>query len=409
MLKFKLPVFDKISATKMATAGEDPGRVYQYEELMEQKARVNEIKKRIEKVPEKQWESSSRRLNHYEHLRKEALIPYDAQFVSNAWIKMWELTSEFAPALIDELFMKTVTRGISKGGNGEMVKKKMTELNLKKELNSFHVAEAPGSFLLALNHWLYSHQPNISWNWIAESYREDAGTKSGNSQYLGDRYGIMRKYEDRWCYGAEGNGDITSTGNLRSFEHHLPKCHLFTSDVKSPVDNYDEEEAQLYQVHIGHIIAALATLAKGGLCILKTFSYFEARSINLLFLLCQHFGAVYITKPVTSRPANSETYIVCEDFKGVSDAVLDSLYEHLDEAKLGAEKAIYKQIDVPGALVDKVIEVNEVLIKQQETEIARIIAGIKSNAETPRAAQEKATAEFLTKYPIKKLAPERRL
>nr|QQV29302.1 cap-specific mrna (Nucleoside-2-o-)-methyltransferase 2 isoform [Kaumoebavirus] len=408
MLKFKLPAFDKISATKMATPGEDPGRIYQYEELMEQKTRVNDIKKRIEQVDAKQWESSSRRLNHYEHLRKEALIPYDAQFVSNAWIKMWELTAEFVPTLIDDVFMKNKMQVISRGGNGESVKKKITELNLKKELNTFHVAEAPGSFLLALNHWLYSHHPNISWNWIAESYREDAGTRA-NSQYLGDRYGIMRKYDDRWCYGAEGNGDITSTSNLRSFEHHLPKCHLFTSDVKSPVDNYDEEEAQLYQVHVGHIVAALGTLAKGGLCILKTFSYFEARSINLLFILTQHFEKVYVTKPVTSRPANSETYIVCEDFKGVSDAVMDSLYDHLDEVKTGVEKCIYKQIDVPGTLVDKMVEINEALIKQQDAEIARIVAGIRSNAETPRKDQEHATAEFLTKYPIKKLAAERKL
>ena len=37
---------------------------------------------------------------------------------------------------------------------------------------------------------------------------------------------------------------------------------------------------------------------------------------------------IYIHKPVTSRPANSERYIVCKGFKGVSPSILENL-EHI--------------------------------------------------------------------------------
>lgn len=391
----------------MADPGEDASRVYQYEELMEQKRRANLAKKKIESVPIKDWDMSSRALNEYEYLRKEALKPYDAQFVSNAWLKMWELAGEFLPTLIDNSFTKT--RTIVKAGSrtNSEVKQKVSELNIAKILYSFHVAEAPGSFLLAINHWLYSTYPNLEWKWIAESYRDVA---EKDSQYLGDRYGIMRKYDENWFYGAEGNGDITSPDNLRSFQHHLPKCQLVTSDVKSPVSDYDEEEAQLYAVHVGHILAAMGTLAKGGMTILKTFSYYEARSVNLLFLLTQYFEKVYITKPVTSRPANSETYIVCEGFLGVTDVIMDKLLAHLAEKDMPG-KCLYKIIDVPGALVDRIVEINEALLAQQETEIDRILAGIKDKqgAKAVEAIQRKSAADFLAKYPIKKLPAERKL
>ena len=38
------------------------------------------------------------------------------------------------------------------------------------------------------------------------------------------------------------------------------------------------------------------------------------------------YDEVHITKPLTSRPANSEKYIVCKGFKGIDENYLQKLY-----------------------------------------------------------------------------------
>ena len=44
-----------------------------------------------------------------------------------------------------------------------------------------------------------------------------------------------------------------------------------------------------------------------------------------------YFESVYITKPCTSRPANSEKYIVCKFFKGIDTNKLIELYKIVSE------------------------------------------------------------------------------
>ena len=39
------------------------------------------------------------------------------------------------------------------------------------------------------------------------------------------------------------------------------------------------------------------------------------------------YEKIIITKPFTSRPANSEKYAVAKNFKGISDAYLKKLYQ----------------------------------------------------------------------------------
>ena len=49
--------------------------------------------------------------------------------------------------------------------------------------------------------------------------------------------------------------------------------------------------------------------------ILKIFDIFEKASINILYLLSCFYETVIISKPNTSRYANSEKYIICKHFK----------------------------------------------------------------------------------------------
>ena len=47
-------------------------------------------------------------------------------------------------------------------------------------------------------------------------------------------------------------------------------------------------------------------------------------------MLKAHFNKITITKPNTSRPCNSEKYIVCEEFLGVSKDYLNRCFISID-------------------------------------------------------------------------------
>ena len=53
--------------------------------------------------------------------------------------------------------------------------------------------------------------------------------------------------------------------------------------------------------------------------------------VDLIYLMAMHYNSVYITKPNTSRPCNSERYLVCKEFRGIDDDKLNTLFHMLDE------------------------------------------------------------------------------
>ena len=55
----------------------------------------------------------------------------------------------------------------------------------------------------------------------------------------------------------------------------------------------------------------------------KMFDTFSMPSIKLLYFICCFYDEVYLNKPLTSRPANSEKYIIAKNFKGVNQNYLN--------------------------------------------------------------------------------------
>ena len=53
--------------------------------------------------------------------------------------------------------------------------------------------------------------------------------------------------------------------------------------------------------------------------ILKMYDIVYINSVNLINLLSSFYNNVYITKPYSSRPCNTEKYIVCSKFKGIGN------------------------------------------------------------------------------------------
>ena len=269
---------------------------------------------------------------------------YGGEVCTNAWLKMYELGS-----LLDDCLL--------------IIQKKRC-----KEFGSFHLAEAPGNFILALNHLLKTKYL-IDWNWHANSYR------GNHDHYLGDTYGLQDKFPDHWLYGADSDGDITSDANLRSFEYRLKKTRidLVTSDVKYVPDNlecFDEEENINGPVQLGGIICSLGTLSIGGYAILKHFTLFESHSISWLWLMNCVFNELHIIKPETSRAANSEVYVVGIGYRKKIDANhMEMLYKVLKFIRgicTGVKiPALFRREDIPNSFVDRLIDIQRILVDRQ--------------------------------------------
>ena len=369
-----IPVRKWLNATK----------AYDFAPLRAIEKELNESKHTLDFTEGKKiYKDLARELYYAEALRGNYGIlvnEFGAQIVTKAWMKIYELLVKFVP--------------------------------IGRDLYSFHVAEAPGAFLPSLNHLLRTKYPDTNWEWFAESY---VSTTDG---YLGDHYGLIKKYRSRWILGADGDGDVTSSANIRWFRHHIrehfPKLDLFTSDVKfaPPEMGYDFEEVYQIPVHVGHTICALKTLTKGGIAILKTFTYFESQSVSLLYLLCQCFEQVVMTKPITSSPANSETYIVCLGFlDNVTPAQTACLYKYLVRCRADPLKTVplFAKSDIPAGFVEQVVDAQKALAARQMAYIKRQVDNFKKYKDSgqlrkdTRELQEKIARDWINEYEVEQL------
>jgi 23S rRNA U2552 (ribose-2'-O)-methylase RlmE/FtsJ len=341
---------------------------YQYPELQKLKKELNEVKHKQDiynEQDEKNFRLTNTKLRDYDLLRGKYGIlakDYDAEIVTNAWLKMFENM-----AFLDEYLKK-----ISKSKN--------------KSFYSLHIAEAPGNFVLAINHYIKTNYPQIDWFWLANSYRDIYDGKYGRG-YLSDQYGLIRKNKHNWIFGADGDGDITSTSNLISFNQDvrkkfLAKVHFITSDVKyvPEIPDFDDEEYINKPVHLAHLVCSLMNLENEGVMILKEFTLFEAPSIALLYLIINCFRKVYIAKPETSKSANSEIYIIGIKYKNILQQVhfdrLLSVMKYIRKLNVASgSPALFVREDIPETFVKKVIDINRRLNELQ-------ISGINKNIET---------------------------
>jgi len=409
---------------------------YTYPENLKLKDELNAEKNKITPIRDdpsmnRKFDSISTTCNKYEDLRgrRGVLVQkYNAEIVTNAWMKMYECMK-----LLEDPLLTKLAKNNARSGAG-------TGSDRSRAFHSFHIAEAPGNFMVAMNHYLYSHHPNLEWKWLANSYR-DLYTSSItsdpsliNTHYLTDSYGLIRRYKDRWVFGADGDGDITSSANIRSFAAKMESefgtpakgtsvlggLHFITSDVKfvPPDVNYDEEEWQNIPVQLGHLLSSLVTLRKGGVCMLKEFTFFEAPKMSHLYLLANCFQKLYIVKPETSRPANSEVYVFGIGYKKNLTALqIEVLYDIMQYIRFMTDKSpsIFKKEDIPEAFAARVHKLNQKLVEKQVPAINRNVDLFRQYENTPFAEisrdmssiRARTAEEWIKKYGVSDL-PEKK-
>ncbi|XP_077566986.1 cap-specific mRNA (nucleoside-2'-O-)-methyltransferase 1 [Stigmatopora nigra] len=133
--------------------------------------------------------------------------------------------------------------------------------------------------------------------------------------------------------GVDGDGDVTRPENVTAFRNFVLDSteglglHVLMADGGFSVEGQENiQEILTKQLLLCQFLTALSTLRTGGHFVCKTFDLFTPFSVGLIYLLYLCFERVTLFKPVTSRPANSERYVVCRSLKPGSDAVREYMF-----------------------------------------------------------------------------------
>ncbi|CAG8696690.1 5585_t:CDS:10 [Cetraspora pellucida] len=154
--------------------------------------------------------------------------------------------------------------------------------------------------------------------WRKHSYGEKVYgwgiTLTGDQDYDLNRFITDAKVREcfKHSYGADGTGNLYKEENIRHF----------ANEVMMGTKN---EGADL--VTADGIITMFMTLQKNGDFVLKLFDVFTPFTAGMVWILYRHFEKICIIKPLSSRPANSERYIICRNLREHNPQIVSFLFD----------------------------------------------------------------------------------
>jgi 23S rRNA U2552 (ribose-2'-O)-methylase RlmE/FtsJ len=307
--------------------------------------------------------------------------------VTNATLKMFEMLAKI-PDLINCESIKNKTNlnqtnktNLNQTDKTNLNQTNKTNLNQTKQDNYIDVSESeiitfdnaafPGAFIISITHYISTYFPVIKHQWYASSLIDDTKNR------LKDIYRLYELYPDHWLMNKDYNGDVTKKINIKHFNNILPgTVDLYTSDLGFDVTNsYDRQEQLHYYPNVGQALSGLFTLRKGGSFITKQFTMLESYTISLMYVISTFFEEMAICKPVTSRAANSEVYVVCKKFIGgvhFNHPYIKALLQQLDKYNEDNNLkpiALFHPKDYPKNFIINMLQINKTLAENQITVI----------------------------------------
>lgn len=210
----------------------------------------------------------------------------------------------------------------------------------RESFNYGALAEGPGGFVECFIRYRKSHFQGRNDNILCMTLKSDSNeipnwNKASN---------IFEMNNVRISYGKDGTGNLYNSENIVFFREQLKGglVDLVTADGGFDYSvNFNKQEQMSTRLIFAEVVCALNINKVGGHFVLKVFDIYTVLTIKIIYLLTLYYETVIITKPNTSRPANSEKYIVCKGFKGISEVMRIKFLDILDEwSKIGKKKYI---------------------------------------------------------------------
>ena len=271
--------------------------------------------------------------------------------ISQAWLKMYEIITDCA----------------------------LVPRTQKGTFRSFHLCEAPGTFINALNNYIHTKTSYTDFEWVSQSLHPRLAD-------IKDTYGLIKRHPDQWDWGADGTGDITQVKNIRHYmkrAREIGNIQLMTSDCGLPMGNPKYE-----LVAFASYVALLAILPRGGTMVYKILSPIDLPLIwNLIYITFTNFKELVFFKPVQNAQSR-EFYIIAKDYIGtaspVIDKLLDIIYRWSRLESSGYKASWLEELDLfrdtyPEEFVAQALAISEKLTTNYVNSIERIIYYVDNN------------------------------
>lgn len=236
------------------------------------------------------------------------------KIISRAFYKLWELIIMF-PLIKDQT----------------------------KNITTIHIAEAPGSFVQSVIYYRkkFFNSDQISGDKYIGTSIDPPQRKSSDYVPAFNNDLLNNKLFQKWSYK---DSDLTKVDIINKFvlDNSKNKADLITADggFNWKNENYQEQEA--YILLLSEIYCALQTQKTGGSFVIKFFETFTELTVKMIEILKRFYETIIITKPLLSRPSNSERYIVCHNFLNKQNdsnlKYIDKIYEIIKVANSNTDK-----------------------------------------------------------------------
>lgn len=211
-------------------------------------------------------------------------------------------------------------------------------------------------------------------------------------------------------YGVEnGDGNLYNIDNIDAFAarvkfdfHHVKSTaakkvgvNLAVADGGIHVGGKENDQEDLtFRLLVAQSLTALKCLGHDGHFFLKIFDTVRPKTVQLLQMLADCFDYINIIKPVSSRPANSEKYLVCKYFKLFDDPLAQSFNPTVQKIMGIMELYIKEMANSPDGNVpfrgmngigadfeEYIIDRNNLFIENQLFYVNKILESVKAERE----------------------------
>ena len=299
--------------------------------------------------------------------------------ISQAWIKMYEI-------ITDCNLIPTNRKGVFK---------------------SFHICEAPGTFISCINNYIHTKTSYDAFEWKAQSLHPRLAK-------IQDDYDFIKKYPNHWDFGVDNTGDITNIENIKHYAKMAKdiNVNLMTSDCGLPWG-----DPKYYQVAYASYVSLLYSLPKNGTMLYKILSPIDIPLIwNLIYMTYKNFKEMYFFKPVQNSQSR-EFYIIGKGYLGIEQTILDKLLDLIPKfeksgvgSKFNKEEYDLFNDTYPEEFVIQVQDICERLASNYVNSIERIIYYVDNSDELGKEYQKhiesymkEKNEDWIRKYKVMRL------
>ena len=243
-------------------------------------------------------------------------------------------------------------------------------INETEKINVCCLAEGPGGFMECINNYRETKDRIVGIT-LKSTNREIPGWKKSKNFLKNNQHINI-------TYGKDETGDLYKLENIQYLKYMFnEECMLVTADGGFDFStDFNNQESMSYRIIFCEMVSALYLQKLGGHFVCKIFDIHTDLTVKFLWILSMYYEEVIISKPYTSRPANSEKYIICKKFKGIETDFMNKLFNLVKKWDTTKNKLDF--VKVPSDFIVKINQYNEVITNKQRENIKLTLDIIKN-------------------------------